>query len=105
MKIKTPFLLAIPTSFQTGRIMISAGADKALTQLDTSIGLTRHCAGDWGAMDPEACRANDQALIDHTGVLSSYRSLSGLPFYIITVPDQNYTMIYLPSEQPGGAHC
>lgn len=105
MKIKTPFLLAIPTRFQTGRILVSAGADKVLTQLDTSIGLTRYCAGDWGALDAEACRANDQALIDRTGVLGSYRSLRGLPFYIITVPEQNYTLIYLPSEQPGRAHC
>lgn len=103
MKTKIPILLAIPTCFQTGPIMISAGADKVLTQLDTSIGLTRYCSGDWGALDAEACRMNDQALIDRTGVLGLYRSLRGLPFYIITLPKQNYTMIYLPSEQPGCA--
>ena len=46
--------------------------------------LDRHLAGDWGEVDAEDKRANDQALVSGERLLSAYRTLKGERIWVIT---------------------
>lgn len=60
--------------------------------------LSRHITGDWGEVDAEDKRANDQSLIDGSRLLSAYRSQDGTKFWIITEADRSVTTVLLPEE-------
>ena len=46
--------------------------------------LEKHVQGDWGEVNDEDKRANDQALVDGSRLLSAYRTLKGVKIWIIT---------------------
>ena len=46
--------------------------------------LERHMACDWGEVCDEDKRANDQALVDGSRLLSAYTTLLGVKIWIIT---------------------
>ena len=46
--------------------------------------LEKHVQGDWGQVDDEDKRANDQALVDGSRILSAYKTLLGVKIWIIT---------------------
>jgi hypothetical protein len=46
--------------------------------------LEKHVVGDWGEVDDEDKRANDQALVDGSRILSAFRTLKGVRIWIIT---------------------
>ena len=64
--------------------------------------LTRHLAGDFGALDPEDVRANRQDIAHGNGrVLSSYTLPTGVRLWLITnlVDGQGYdTCLLLPED-------
>ena len=72
--------------FQLGQTLATPGALKALEESGQSPAffLDRHLAGDWGEVDAEDKRANDQALVDGSRLLSAYRTLKGERIWIIT---------------------
>ncbi len=57
----------------------------------------RHLSGDWGQLCDHDKKANEQALIDETRLLSSYEFPQG-KIWIITEADRSSTCVLLPSE-------
>src|SRR5689334_22275727 len=65
--------------------------------------LARHVGGDWGDLDDEDKRLNDEALKDGSRLLSAYNLRSGIRIWIITeaADDSGHraaTTILLPDE-------
>jgi hypothetical protein len=84
--------------FKLDQIVITSGASEALSSKDIQVALVRHVTGDWGDLDEEDKKSNDQALIDGNRLLSSYKGENGTKFWIITEWDRSVTTILLPSE-------
>jgi hypothetical protein len=88
--------------FSVGRIVLTEGIHELLAEHedDTSILnllLTRHQIGDWGNVDAEDAKANDDAVINGARILSSFK-LFGQKIWIITEWDRSITTVLLPSE-------
>jgi hypothetical protein len=105
-RIKGTLMIAkIEPRFPLGQTVATPGALEALDRSRQSPAefLSRHVSGDWGEVDAEDQKANEQALIDGTRLLSAYRTSLGVKFWIITeaVDDAGSraaTTILLPSE-------
>jgi hypothetical protein len=89
-----------PIKFRLGRLVIMPGALEALRSSDESPGafLVRHVAGDWGDLEEEDKRLNEQALKDGSRIFSAYHTAKGLKLYVITEADRLATTILLPGE-------
>ena len=85
-------------SFATGIVVITPNALDQLTPADIQRGLQRHQAGDWGDLGEEDWQENDQAVQAGMRLLSSYRSDSGVQFWIITEADRSATTLLLPDD-------
>ncbi|MGE4181485.1 MAG: hypothetical protein AB7J34_16810 [Limisphaerales bacterium] len=81
-----------------GRTVITANAAAVLAESDVLRALFRHSTGDWGNLCPEDRAPNDGALIEGTRLLSSYRSQTGIVFWIITEADRSLTTVLLPED-------
>lgn len=84
--------------FPLGRLVQTPGALNSLTREEILVALQRHARGDWGDLCEDDRRANDAALQDGERLLSSYRSASGVKFYVITEWDRSVTTALLPTE-------
>ena len=91
--------------FPLGQLVATPGALRALEEAGQSPAyfLARHVQGDWGEVNDEDKRANDQALVDGNRLLSAYRTLKGERLWIITeaADDENKraaTTLLKPSE-------
>ena len=60
--------------------------------------LARHLCGDWGELDAEDKRLNDEAVQDGSRILSSYTASTGTNLWVITDTDRSATTILLPEE-------
>jgi hypothetical protein len=60
--------------------------------------LARHAQGDWGDMDAEDRRLNDEAVKAGERILSAYTLKTGVRVWIITEADRSSTCILLPDE-------
>jgi hypothetical protein len=90
---------SFPTAkFRLGHIVSTPNALARLTQEDILHGIQRHQAGDWGDLDDEDRRTNDQAMVDGTRILSVYHAANGTTFWIITEPDRSSSCILLPED-------
>lgn len=84
--------------FNLGRIVITPGALQALSSAEVWAALGRHAAGDWGALGAHDLAVNEEALSRGLRLLSSYRSIRGAAFWIITEADRSATTVLLPEE-------
>ena len=91
--------------FSLGRLLATPAALKALEESGQSPGffLEKHMSGDWGDLGEDDKRANDQALVDDSRLLSAYRTLRGVKIWVITeaADDQGRrasSTLLLPSE-------
>ena len=85
--------------FELGFISITPAAKEALDNLgyDFRFLLHRHVRGDYGDLEPEDIKANQQALINGSRLFSAYM-LGNTKFWCITEYDRSSTTILLPSE-------
>jgi len=60
--------------------------------------LQRHVIGDWGELDAEDKKANDEALQSGERLLSAYKTATGTKFWIITEADRSVTTVLLPED-------
>jgi hypothetical protein len=91
-------ILAIATSrFPLGQVVITAHASARLDPAAVQEGLRRHAAGDWGDLDPEDIRSNEDALKHGDRLLSAYGK-DDRRFWIITEADRSVTTILLPED-------
>lgn len=91
--------------FHPGQVVATPGALDALAESgqDAAFFLDKHLRGDWGEVDADDQRANDQALLDGSRLLSSYRTLKGVELWMLTeaVGDDGRrasSVLTLPSE-------
>jgi hypothetical protein len=86
--------------FRLGQLVATPGALEALQQAGQSPAevLARHRVGDWGEVDAEDKKANDEALVQGERLLSAYRTRKGEKLWVITEADRSSTCVLLPSE-------
>ena len=91
----------MPAKFSLGQIVATPGAIAALQagMITAGIFLGRHVQGDWGELDQEDKRANEQALKDGSRLLSAYKvPNTGVKLWLITEADRSATTLLLPEE-------
>lgn len=86
--------------FPLGQLVATPGALEALQAAGQSPAefLARHQIGDWGEVDAEDRRANDEALIQGERLLSAYRTATNTRLWVITEADRSSTCVLLPEE-------
>ena len=92
-------LLIIKTAkFPLGFLSATPNALAHVSHGETQTALNRHADGDWGDLDDEDKRANDESLKRGSRLLSSYQTTKGVKFWIITEWDRSATTILLPED-------
>ncbi|MBM3157746.1 MAG: hypothetical protein FJ004_10770 [Chloroflexi bacterium] len=101
-------LFVINAAFNTGQIVATRGVyDLACENPDFAQfiqkSLNRHVKGDWGDVDEEDKKSNDQAMKQGTCLLSAYNDdrfpQNGIAtIWIITEADRSITTILFPDE-------
>ena len=86
--------------FPLGQTVATPGALAALQRAGESpiTYLSRHVHGDWGVVGKEDARANDDALLHGSRLLSAYTLSTEERLWIITEADRSYTTLLLPEE-------
>jgi len=86
--------------FDLGQIVATPGAIEALEDAEqTPVEfLARHVTGDWGTVDAEDKRLNDEAIEIGSRILSAYVTKADVKLWVITEADRSSTCILLPSE-------
>jgi len=93
------------TKFSLGRLVATPGAIEAMRKSGQTPAffLGQHASGNWGIVDEEDWRLNDEALKDGSRILSAYLTLRGKRLWIITeaAADNGHraaTTLLLPEE-------
>ena len=86
--------------FPLGQIAATPGALEAMEASGQTPGffIAKHQAGDWGEVNEEDGRLNDEALVHGDRLLSAYRTLKGVKLWVITEADRSSTVVLLPDE-------
>ena len=83
--------------FPLGQVVITPNALEKLNSDDILNALNRHVLGDWGELDDEDRRENENSLKNGFRLLSAYRS-AGTKFWIITEGNRQVTTVLLPED-------
>ncbi len=94
--------MVIPTNpmFKLGRVVLTPAAAEVLDasgQLPWTF-LIRHLSGDWGELDADDKKLNDEAVREGSRILSAYTAANGVKLWAITEADRSSTAILLPEE-------
>ena len=89
--------------FELGKVVATRGAHDEFDMFEIHQMLHRHASGDWGDLEEEDKRANDEALLDGSRILSRYDLSGDRSAYVITEAEddlgrRSYTTVLLPSE-------
>ena len=86
--------------FKLGQVVSTPGAIEALKEAKTSAWelLSRHVAGDFGAVDADDWQANLDAIKEGSRILSAYTLKTSERLWIITEADRSSTCVLLPHE-------
>ena len=86
--------------FELGSLVITPGAAKAIRNAHQSplVFYIKHGSGDWGTVDKDDWKLNDDALKDGYRVFSAYLTKLGEKIWVITEANRSSTCILLPSE-------
>jgi hypothetical protein len=84
--------------FPLGQLNATANAVAQIPHEDIAHALSRHLQGDWGEMDLDDLRANENALLHGGRLFSAYTTARTVRFWIITEADRSYTTILLPED-------
>ena len=88
----------VQPKFSLGRLVATPNVINQIANDEIMSALSRHVRGDWGKVNPEDSKANENAL-QHGGRLwSVYTSMRNVKFYIITESDRSITTVLLPEE-------
>lgn len=98
-------MIAVPKKFGLGQIVATPAALQAIESSGQSPAdfLRRHAAQDWGDLDDEDKRLNDEAVQDGSRILSAYYTSDGTKLWIITEAEDSRgqraaTTILLPTN-------
>ena len=78
--------------------MATRGVLNTIPLLEVADALSRHKKGDWGDVSMEDWLSNNYALSHGERLLSSYCTVEGVKFWIITEADRSATTVLLPEE-------
>jgi hypothetical protein len=91
--------------FKLGQIAATPGALEALDKAGQQPWqfLVRHVRGDWGDLNDEDRRLNDEAVKDGSRILSAYKLRPGVKLWIVTEAEDDTgnrgaTTLLLPDE-------
>lgn len=92
--------------FNPGRIEITKAAEAEARKLFGEPGwatriaglLARHVQGDWGDLNANGLKTNDDALKVGGRLFSAYEITPTTEFWIITAEDRSATRVLLPSD-------
>ena len=84
--------------FQHGSVVATLGAIEIATYEEIRNLLTSHLSGDWGDVDSEDAKANEQALRDGLRILSNYKLPGERKLWLITEADRSATTVLTPDE-------
>ena len=86
--------------FSLGTVVATPGALEALeaSNQTASVFLDRHVNGDWGDLEEDDRRKNDEALKDESRIFSAYHTAKGVKIWCITEADRSSTCLLLPEE-------
>jgi hypothetical protein len=86
--------------FPLGQVVATPGALAALeaARADLLDLLRRHAQGDWGDIEPDDRRANDEAVTNGDRILSAYTLSGDVRVWLITEADRSVTTLPLPEE-------
>ena len=97
--------ITAPQKFPLGRLLVTCGAMAALerTGEDPTEYIARHAIGDWGELDAEDKRANDEAIKNGTRILSAFHLKDNTKIWVISEAsdpqgNREATTILLPDE-------
>ncbi len=93
IKVKSP-------RFQLGRVVATPGAIRVLHDAGVSAWslLARHASGDWGDLGDNDRRANQDALVYGSRLLSAYELTTGDRVWLLTEANRSATTLLLPEE-------
>jgi hypothetical protein len=91
--------------FRLGKLVATPGSLEALDKAGQQPWqlLLRHVQGDWGDLDEEDRRLNDEAVTDGSRILSAYTLMTGVRLWVITEAEDDNgqraaTTILTPDE-------
>ncbi len=86
--------------FQLGQVVATPGALEALEDARQLPGefLSKHVAGDWGDVEADDRRENEESIEGGFRILSAYKTNKGEKLWVITEADRSSTCILLPDE-------
>jgi hypothetical protein len=84
-------------AFQPGTVVVTMGARQIATDEQLANLVRRHLSGDWGEVDWEDAKANDDAVKWSERILSSYR-VNGEKLWVLTEADRSATTVMTPDE-------
>ena len=86
--------------FPLGQIVATPAALEAIQEAGQTpdFFLDKHAQGDWGEVDDEDKRANEEALVSGERLLSAYRTLKNERIWAITEADRSSTCLLKPEE-------
>jgi len=95
---------ALAMKFAIGRIVVTPAASQLLDECHRTVEqlLDRHRAGDWGDIDADGWRLNDQSLDQDMNLMSIYELAEGKRISVFTHADRSLTIIHLA---PVGVHA
>ena len=88
----------IQSKFPLGHLVATANATDVIPRDEMLSALARHANGDWGDLSPDDRAVNETAILEGGRIVSSYKSIKGIAFWIITEWDRSATTILLPSD-------
>jgi hypothetical protein len=86
--------------FRLGQVVATPAALAALADAKShpKLYLDRHVVGDWGDVDKNDSRRNDEDLREGGRLLSAYNLPTGVKIWIITESDRSATTVLLPDD-------
>ena len=98
-------MIAIPKPLNLGQIVATPAALEAIetSNQNPAAFLRRHASKDWGDLDDDDKRLNDEAVQDGSRILSAYKTVKAVKIWIITEAEDDNgqraaTTILLPEE-------
>lgn len=91
------------SDFELGNVNVTRGVHKSVSVVDVFRCLSRHRLCDWGELDPQDRKSNEQALLSGGRLFSAYESSDGRKVWVITeaIDDngrRSTTTVLFPNE-------
>jgi hypothetical protein len=92
--------MRLEAKFPLGRLAATPGALEAMeaSGQTAEFFFARHASGDWGEVNEEDQKLNDEALAHGDRILSAYRTLKGVWLWVVTEADRSSTVALVPQE-------